>query len=167
MDLSTFDGAAQLSQESLTIDALSIYKAFEQVKDRRGKKGKRYPLAFILTLITLGKLAGETKLDGIIDWINNRRKELKCLLNWPTYINTLAKCDHQEVVNALTHMILKVKTLEECDAKYSKWIEEQGKKGKNLVHTAMDGKVMRGTMKHAKENQPPVWLLPFMNVEVV
>jgi hypothetical protein len=27
-------------------------------------------------------MAGETKLDGIIDWINERQKEIKKLLNW-------------------------------------------------------------------------------------
>jgi hypothetical protein len=28
-------------------------------------------------------MAGETTLDGIIDWINERKKALKKLLNWP------------------------------------------------------------------------------------
>ena len=51
MDLSTFDGAEQIGQEPLTIDAESLYQAFEKVEDGRGKKGRRYPLAFLLTLI--------------------------------------------------------------------------------------------------------------------
>jgi hypothetical protein len=54
-----------------------------RVKDGRKAKGKRYPLALLFTLILLGKLAGETKLEGIIDWINERQQELKKLLNWP------------------------------------------------------------------------------------
>ena len=83
MDLTTFDQAGQISQKSLARDAASLYQAFEQVKDGRGKKGRRYPLAFILTLIMLGKLAGETKIDGIIDWLGEREKEIKQLLNWP------------------------------------------------------------------------------------
>ena len=51
MDLTTFDQVEQISQDSLAIDAALLYQAFEQVKDGRGKKGKRYPLAFVLTLI--------------------------------------------------------------------------------------------------------------------
>jgi hypothetical protein len=69
-----------------------------RVKDGRKAKGKRYPLALLFTLILLGKLAGETKLEGIIDWINERQQELKKLLNWPkrcpvhkTYTDALAR----------------------------------------------------------------------------
>ena len=83
VDLSTFDHGRQISQEPLAIDPSSLYKAFEQVKDGRKKKGVRYPLSFVLTLITLGKMAGETKIEGIIDWINLRKEKIKRLLNWP------------------------------------------------------------------------------------
>jgi hypothetical protein len=67
----------------LALDAASLYKAFEQVKDQRKDRGKRYPLPLILTLILLGKMAGETTIHGIVDWIREREKSLKQLLNWP------------------------------------------------------------------------------------
>jgi len=60
VDLSIFDQGKQISQEPLEIDPASLYQAFEKVKDGRGRKGKRYPLELILTLILLGKMAGET-----------------------------------------------------------------------------------------------------------
>src|SRR5882762_6717622 len=114
MDLTTFDQGEQVGQESLAIDAASLYRAFEQVKDGRGKKGKRYPLALILTLILLGKMAGETKIEGIMDWIHERKEEIKHLLNWPkgfpvskTYRCALAKCDHHEIAKAIAHVIQK------------------------------------------------------------
>src|SRR2546421_10127595 len=81
MKLSVFDEIEQVDPEALRVDAASLYRAFEHVKDGRKAKGKRYPLALLFTLILLGKLAGETKLDGIIDWINERQQELKKLLN--------------------------------------------------------------------------------------
>jgi len=77
MDLTTFDQREQVGQESLMIDTASLYQAFEQVKDERGRKGKRYPLAFILTLIMLGKMAGETTIDGIVDWVDGRKEKIK------------------------------------------------------------------------------------------
>lgn len=160
------DQVKQVWSEPLTIDADSIYRACEQVKDGRKKKGKRYPLAFILTLIMLGKLAGETKLEGIIDWINYRKQELKKLLNWPkafpsnnTYTNALAKCDGEEVVKVIAHSILKRRALDQCAGEYGRWLEENAQSGENLIHTAMDGKAMRGTLKHANDAQPPVWLV--------
>jgi hypothetical protein len=78
-----FDEGEQIRQESLVIDEASLYKAFEQVRDGRKKKGKRYPLAFILTLILLGKMAGETSLKGIVEWVQERNEKLKQLLSWP------------------------------------------------------------------------------------
>src|SRR5215475_1254173 len=108
MDLTTFDQVEQVGQESLAIDAASLYRAFEQVKDGRGKKGKRYPLALILTLIMLGKMAGQTKIDGVITWIDARKYELKKLLNWPksfpsrkAYDSALFKCDSEEIVRVI------------------------------------------------------------------
>ena len=41
MDLTTFDQVGQASQEVVAIDPASLYQAFEQVKDRRGRKGRR------------------------------------------------------------------------------------------------------------------------------
>src|SRR2546421_6630494 len=40
------------------IDALSVYRAFEQLEDGRHQRAVRYPLALIFTLIVLGKVAG-------------------------------------------------------------------------------------------------------------
>ena len=54
-----------LSQE---IEALSVYRAFEHIQDGRHKRGVRYSIALILTLIVLGKLAGMTTLAGIAQW---------------------------------------------------------------------------------------------------
>jgi hypothetical protein len=39
------------------------------VTDGRKQKGKRYPLPLLLTLLLLGKLAGETTVNGIVEWI--------------------------------------------------------------------------------------------------
>ena len=43
MYLTVFDHVEQVDQEALEGESVSLYRAFEQVKDRRGKKGKRYP----------------------------------------------------------------------------------------------------------------------------
>jgi len=43
MYLTVFDHVEQVDQEALQGESASLYRAFEQVKDRRGKKGKRYP----------------------------------------------------------------------------------------------------------------------------
>lgn len=172
IDLSIFDQGKQIRQEPLVMDTASLYRALERVKDGRGKKGRRYPLALILTLLMLGKMAGETKIEGIIDWIDLRKNEIRKLLRWPksfpshkTYDNALAKCDHQEVAKAIAQFILNARSVEQCREEPSRLLAQQIHGEKNLIHTAVDGKVMRGTLKHDREDQPPVHLLTFYECE--
>jgi hypothetical protein len=67
MYLSIFESGEPGREEALSIDPASLYSAFEQVTDGRKRKGKRYPLPLLLTLLMLGKLAGETTVNGIVD----------------------------------------------------------------------------------------------------
>src|SRR5260370_35196146 len=99
----------------------SIYKALKKVEDGRKKKGKRYTLALILTLLLVGKLAGETTIDAIIDWVNYKRNDLRKLLSWPkrfpsnkTYSRALASCNDEELVEILAGVIEKARGLEKC-----------------------------------------------------
>jgi predicted transposase YbfD/YdcC len=171
MKRSIFEEGEQVGQGSLSIDPASLYRAFEQVKDGRKAKGKRYPLALILTLLMLGKLAGETTINGIVDWIKERKGMLKELLNWPkgfpvnsTYSVALAACDGQELAQVIAQVLIKARAEEERDAQAGRVplgmpTEEQ------LIHTAMDGKTLRGTLGHAKEEQPAVHLLSLYECE--
>src|SRR5947209_9549301 len=172
MDLSTFGQVEQISQHALTIDAASLYRAFEQVKDRRGKKGTRYPLAFVLTLIMLGKMAGETGITGIIDWVKFREKELRRLLKWPkafpsydVYTRVLTHCDHHEIAKAIAQVILNARSVEQCGEEPSRLLAQQVHGEEKLIHTAVDGNVLRGTLKHDRDDQPPVHLLTFYECE--
>src|SRR5258708_19686476 len=67
MYLTMFESVEKAASEGLVIDADSLYSAFEQVRDGRKKRGKRYPLPLLLTLLFLGKLAGETTVNAIVD----------------------------------------------------------------------------------------------------
>ena len=172
LDLTSFAQAEQIDQKSLVIDEASLYREFEKVKDGRGRKGKRYPLAFILTLIMLGKLAGQTEIDNIIAWLKERKRYIKQLLNWPkdfpsfkTYTYALSQCDHREVVKAIAQVIVKARAVEQCNEEPSRLVAQRVNSDDNLIHTAVDGKVIRGTLKHEREDQPPVHLLSFYECE--
>jgi DDE_Tnp_1-associated len=172
MKLSVFDEIEQGNPEALSVDAASLYRAFEEVKDGRKAKGKRYPFALLLTLILLGKLAGETKLEGIIDWINERQQEIKKLLNWPkrfpvqkTYTDALAQCDHQEVARAIAQVLVKARAPERCEEEPSRRLSQPASSNEGLLQTAVDGKMLRGTLKHGRDDQPPVHLLSWYECE--
>ena len=165
MYLTTLDAVTQVSQQALTLDPASLYKELEKVKDRRGKKGKRYPLALVLTLLLLGKLAGETTLDAITDWIHLRKSELRKLLNWPksfpshkTYSRILSLCDDKEIVSLITGVIEEARARELCEDEPSRLVKQREEE-ERLVHLAADGKTLRGTLKHAAETMPSVHIL--------
>jgi hypothetical protein len=68
MDYSTLvaeEEATRLKRVPLT----ALYEALQQVKDGRKKRGRRYALALILTLLLLARLAGETEIRGAAQWI--------------------------------------------------------------------------------------------------
>ena len=171
MYLTIFGEVEQRKQDPLEIDVASLYSAFENVKDGRKDRGKRYPLALILTLLLLGKMAGEQKISGVVDWIKEREGWLRVALNWPkkfpvnsTYSEALAGCDGKEVAQIIAQVILKARAEEVCSTEPSRLLAQQ-REEEVLIHTAMDGKTMRGTLGHGKEDQPPVHLLSLYDCE--
>jgi predicted transposase YbfD/YdcC len=164
MYLSIFESGDEGVAEALTIDPASLYCAFEQVTDGRKQKGKRYPLPLLLTLLMLGKLAGETSVNGIVDWVKERHGWLRAQLNWPkrfptnsTYSEALARCDAQQIVTAVASVLLKARAVEQCGSEPSRLQAQRQEEA--LRHVAMDGKTLRGTLGHASTRQPSVHLL--------
>ncbi len=57
------------------IDARSVYRACEHVEDKRQKRGRRYSVALILTLIRLGKtrrnddIASDSRVGSLAGWM--------------------------------------------------------------------------------------------------
>jgi predicted transposase YbfD/YdcC len=128
-------------------EVLSIYSVMQQLTDRRRKQGKRYPLALILTYILLAKAAGETTLQAIAEWIRLRGSWLQAMLpgvraTFPcaaTYSNVLRAVDPEQVNQVLMSLVTRVRA-------DSREIGEQ-------EHVALDGKTLRGTLKHEAEDQ--------------
>lgn len=55
----------------------------------------------------------------------------------------------------IAQVIVKARAEEECGAEPSRLLKGMQAEEK-LIHTAMDGKTLRGTLGHAKEEQPVV-----------
>ena len=80
MNYSTLKETGEQVQLPLEIDTMSVYRTFEQVQDGRHKRGVRYSVALILTLILLGKLAGMTTKASIAEWVRLRASWLRQVL---------------------------------------------------------------------------------------
>ena len=80
MNYSMLEEARELAAWSKESEALSIYQALESIEDLRSKQGKRYELALLLTCVLLAKMAGETTLQAICEWIRSRSRWLQDVL---------------------------------------------------------------------------------------
>src|SRR5919202_3486235 len=80
MEFNTFRAALTLPDTALPLDPASLFALLAQLPDPRKRRGRRYPLAAVLAVIVLAKLAGETSLSGIAQWARRRAAWLCPLL---------------------------------------------------------------------------------------
>lgn len=139
--------ARELAEWSKESEALSIYQALSKLEDRRGKRGKRYSLPLVLTCVLLAKMAGETALQAIAEWIRLRSRWLQEVLpdtraTFPcaaTYSNTLRAVDHAELNEVLMDLLTRVRAQKRIPG-------EQ-------MHVVLDGKTLKGTHHHLAQDQ--------------
>jgi hypothetical protein len=79
MQITTLSTPLHLPNQALLFDLDELYAALRQVKDQRGKQGRQYPLAEILLIGVLAKLAGQTSSRAMEQWAKLRSQELSHL----------------------------------------------------------------------------------------
>src|SRR5438105_1114206 len=122
MNYNTLQEVMEQVADEQQIDALSVYRAFEQVQDGRHKRGVRYSVALILTLIVLAKLAGMTTPRAIAEWVRLRAGWLRKVLpvtrkHFPcaaTYSNMLQTLDAEQVNEVVTQLLTRVEAMKRC-----------------------------------------------------
>lgn len=133
--------------EGQFFDFGSLYARFCQLSDKRHRKGLRYRLETVLTLIVLAKLCGEDKPSGIAEWAKHRQEWLCQML----------KLERHSMPHHSTYrrILAEVVNWEELEQLVSSVLSERRYWGKQVL-LAIDGKVLRGTLD---ENQQGVYLL--------
>lgn len=118
----------------------SLYHVLQQVPDQRHKRGRRYEAATVLVILLLAKLAGERTLSGVAQWARLRESWLQQTLGVKRLpcANTYAYiCAHLDAV-ALNAQ------LREYFARLSLPLAPG-----ELLHWALDGKVLRGSHRQS------------------
>jgi predicted transposase YbfD/YdcC len=159
MNYTTFEEAMKQAGLPVEVDALSVYRALEQVTDGRHTRGVRYSVALILTLIVLAKLAGMTTPRAIAEWVRLRAGWLRKVLpgarkNFPcaaTYSNVLQVLDAEQVNEVVTQVLMRVGAMKRCGDEPSRLLGQAERE--EHVHVALDGKTLRGTLGHEAAKQ--------------
>jgi predicted transposase YbfD/YdcC len=148
----------------------ALYEALAQVTDGRKKRGCRYPLALLLTLLLLARLAGETDLGAAAQWIRLRKGWISQHLHLTrgslpcagTYAYALERMDAQELLSVVAGCLTRWEAAERCENEPSRLAGQDGQQAKQ--HVAVDGKTMRGTLGHESADQPSVHVLSVYEV---
>lgn len=162
MNYNMLAGAMESEENLQEIEAMSVYRAFEQVQDGRRKRGVRYSVAQILTLIALGKLVGMTTPAAVAEWVRLRAGWLKQVLAWTrpsfpcasTYSNVLRKLDAEQVNEVLSQLLIRLEASRRCGEEPSRMANQE--EGQQHVHLALDGKTLRGTLGHQAAEERPM-----------
>ena len=159
MNYTTVQEAVEHADLPMEIETWSVYRAFEQVTDGRHKRGVRYSVALILTLIVLAKLAGMTTPLAIAEWVRLRAGWLSKVLpvtreSFPcasTYSNVLQTLDAEQVNEVVTQLLTRVEATRRCGEEPSRLVGQAERE--QHVHVALDGKTLRGTLGHEAADQ--------------
>jgi predicted transposase YbfD/YdcC len=141
-------------QEDLQL-LTSLYEALQMVPDPRRGAGRRYPLAVVLGVLCLAKMAGQTSLKGASEWGRLRadwlassfgllRKQMPCQM---TYQRLLERVDAQAFMAILAAFFTRWEASQRCANEPSRLQTPAGQR--EHAHIAIDGKAVRATSKQA------------------
>ena len=133
---STHAGAMAISEEAFVFEVSSLCAHFSRLQDGRHRRGKRYSLVVMLTLMVLAKLSGHDKPEAMADWARLRAAGLAELL----------KLKRATMPHAVTYERVLAKAIapEQLEREMSAFFAQQSSVGQQ-VHLALDGKQIRGT----------------------
>jgi predicted transposase YbfD/YdcC len=156
MDYTTWSLPSQTEGEHGAASLQSLYQALQALTDARRGQGKRYPLAFLLCVLILAKLAGQKTLSGATDWVRLRgnqlaqgfgitREEMPCQT---TYSNVLARVDAKQLDAVISAFFVRWEAQSRCGSEPSRLHTPAGRADHNQL--AIDGKSLRATTGEAE-----------------
>jgi len=118
-------------------DLSGLYAHLERLTDGRDRRGVRYQLADVLSLIILAKLGGEDEARGIADWLSHRATLLVKALKLPR-----SSMPHAITISRVLGQAVEAEELEQVLQRY---FDGQAQLSQEIV-IAIDGKTLRGTI---------------------
>jgi predicted transposase YbfD/YdcC len=160
MPITTLSTALTLPNQPLLFDLDELYAVLRQVKDKRGKEGKQYPLSEILLIGVLAKLAGQTSSRAMAHWASLRSQELHQLFHLRK-----AKMPHYSTWSRIMGQAVDPDELEHVLGQFfSHKLAPLVQPGQR--HLCLDGKTLKGTIPLGA-SQGVHWLAAYLPKEGV
>jgi len=141
MQYSTLPFTLVTPDQPYLIDIDALYTQAHSLLDRRKARGRQYPLALIVTIAVLAKLAGYSRVEDVADWAKLRTEELHTLFatkrarmpHHTTWSRILGHAVDVVALERLVHRLLTLPSGGEVPDRCS-------------IEVALDGKTIRGTI---------------------
>src|SRR5262245_27801042 len=141
MQYSTLPFTLVESDQPYLIDVGTLYAQAQTLIDQRKARGRQYPLALIITIVVLAKLAGYNRVEDVADWAKLRAQELQLLFgtkrarmpHHTSWSRILGRAVEPSDLERVVHQVLSPPRLGEVPERCS-------------IEVALDGKTIRGTI---------------------
>ena len=137
----TLSLSLHLPNEALLFDLDALYACLQTIPDHRDRRGVRYPLASLLMIGVLAKLAGQDSSRGMAHWAKLRTHELSQLF----HLKRESMPHYSTWSRVLGHGV-EPDEVEQIVGRFFAQATKAAQRKRGSIHLAMDGKTLRGTI---------------------
>jgi predicted transposase YbfD/YdcC len=130
-----------LPTSALVLDVAALYQHLQLLTDQRDRRGLRYPLALILTIAVLAKLAGQNRVQDIAEWASWRTKELCDLFAFER-----SSLPHPTSWSRILGNAVRPDAVDQAVSGFLRRAETPLVPARASIVVALDGKTLRGTI---------------------
>ncbi len=145
MNNTTLLSQVSLPQKALVFDLDALYACLQTIPDHRARRGRQYPLAMVLMIGVLAKLAGQDSSRGMAHWAKLRTQELSQLFHF-----TRAKMPHYSTWSRVLGQAVEPAEVEEIIGQFFVTVAKESEPKRGSIQLALDGKALRGTIPLGK-----------------
>ena len=137
----TLSLSLHLPNEALLFDLDALYACLQTIPDHRDRRGVRYPLASLLMIGVLAKLAVQDSSRGMAHWAKLRTHELSQLF----HLKRESMPHYSTWSRVLGHGV-EPNEVEQIVGRFFAQATKAAQRKRGSIHLAMDGKTLRGTI---------------------
>jgi predicted transposase YbfD/YdcC len=130
-----------LPQKALVVDLDALYACLQTIPDHRDPRGRQYPLAMVLMMGVLAKLAGQDSSRGMAHWAKLRSQELRELFHF-----TREKMPHYSTWSRILGQAVEPAEVEAIIGQFFVTAAQGSEPKRGSIQLALDGKTLRGTI---------------------
>jgi predicted transposase YbfD/YdcC len=141
MNDTTLLSQVSLPQKALVFDLDALYACLQTIPDHRDRRGRQYPLAMVLMIGVLAKLAGQDSSRGMAHWAKLRTVELSQLFQLKR-----EKMPHYSTWSRVLGHGVEPTEVEQIIGQFFVMAVKGSQPKRGSIQLALDGKTLRGTI---------------------